>query len=167
MALFAAGICLMIAAGASPATAAPAAQPDAQALHWSFSWDGAVVASAGGAAPGSSTDNLFRAGIAADGAALGLPTAWHFAVTFACTQNSRSISDDVEDIQGVINLDADSRCHLYTLSAARDFGGLRATLGLIPADQYFDVADSCSALLNSSFGVEPTWSRNTVAPIYP
>ena len=31
----------------------------------------------------------------------------------------------------------------------------------------FDVADSCGVLLNSSFGVEPSWSRNTVAPIYP
>lgn len=162
-----AGVCLTIAAAASPATAAHGVQPNPQALHWSFSWDSAVIADMGGVAPGSSTDNLFRAGMDADGPALGLSAAWHFAATVACTQNGRSISDEVGDVQGVINLDAESRCRPYTLSAARDFGGLRATLGLIPADQYFDVADSCSALLNSSFGVEPTWSRNTVAPIYP
>ena len=163
-----AGVCVMIAgAAASPAAASPATQREVQVLRWFFTWDGAVVAGHGGAAPGGSYDNLFRAGVMADGPALGLSPAWQFDATFACTENGRSISDEVGDIQGVINLDADSRCRPYTLSAARNFGGLSARLGLIPADQYFDVADSCGVLLNSSFGVEPTWSRNTIAPIYP
>ncbi len=163
------GVCIItIGAAASPATASPTAQPNAQAVRWSFTWDGAVIASAGGVAPSGSTDNLFRASIAAGGPALGLSTAWHFDATFACTQNGRSISDEVGDIQGVINLDADSRCRPYRLSVARDLGGgVSAQAGLIPADQSFDVADSCGVLLNSSFGVEPTWSRNTAAPIYP
>ncbi len=169
LAYFAAGISvLLMAVAPGTAKASPAAQHNDPAVRWSFTWDGAVIASAGGAAPGRSYDSLFRASIAADGAALGLSAAWHFDVTVACMQNGRSISDGVGDVQGVINLDADSRCRPYTLSAAQDFGaGVSAQLGLIPADQYFDVADSCGVLLNSSFGVEPTWSRNTVAPIYP
>ncbi len=167
LACAAAGVCAMIAgAAATPAAASPAAQPEAQVLRGFFAWDGALVASRGGA-PAGTYDNLFRGGVMADGPVLGLSTDWQFDATFACTQNGRSISDEVRDVQGVINLDAGSRCRPYTLSAARDLGGLGARLGLIPADQYFDVADSCGVMLNSSFGVEPTWSRNTIAPIYP
>lgn len=139
-----------------------------RALQWHFSWDGAGIVSQGGKAAGKSYDNLFKAGVSAEGSMLGLSQAWDFRATFACTQNSRSISAYAGDIQGVINLDAGSRCRPVRISARRALGRhLNARLGLIPADHYFDVAESSGLLLNSSFGVEPTWSHNTIAPIYP
>lgn len=123
----------------------------------------------GGIARGDASDHLLEAGIALDGGALGLPAGSRLRASFIHTWDGRPSANLVGDAQGFSNIAATPRSALYTLWYHQPFAGTHwsADLGLVPADHFFDVADSAGLLINSSFGVQPTWSANTAAPIYP
>lgn len=74
----------------------------------------------------------------------------------------------VGDAQVVSNIEASRRQRLYELWYRQPLGEQwTVTLGLIPADDYFNVTDSAGLLLNASFGAGGTWGDNLDAPIYP
>ena len=165
---------LLLAAILGTHAAIAAAQGDeggnGAAVHGSLSLSSERVANLnGGIAPGNATDHLLEAGVSVDGAALGLPAGSQLQASFIHTWDDQPSFNLVGDAQGFTNIAAAPRSSLYTLwyhqqPAAGQWG---VDLGLVPADHYFDVADSAGLLINSGFGVQPTWSANTVAPIYP
>ncbi|TAM64221.1 MAG: hypothetical protein EPN49_00670 [Rhodanobacter sp.] len=167
------GLVLSLATALSGAPACAANSYDSAAgsapLRWSFSLDSEVVDNLGGGiAPGSMGDHLARLNSRLDGAALGLPDGSRFHATFARTQSGLPSATRVGDSQSVSNIEAEARSRVYEFWYGQYVGkpwDVRA--GLIAADAHFDTVDSASLLLNSSFGVQPTWSGNTVAPIFP
>jgi porin len=161
---------LALAAAAAPA--ATAAQPEApppSAVNWTFSLDSEIVDNLGGGiAPGSVGDTLARLGFVLDGGAVGLPRGSRIKATLQRTQSGQPSATRIGDAQSVTNIEAPSRSRVYELWYGQPAGAnweLRA--GLIAADAHFDVLDSAGLLLNGSFGAEPIWSGNTVAPIFP
>lgn len=154
----------------APAAAAAQAQaPAGSPINWTFSLDSEVVDNLGGGiAPGSVGDTLARLGFVLDGGALGLPQGSRIKATLQRTQSGQPSATRVGDAQSVTNIEAASRSRFYELWYGQPVGAhweLRA--GLIAADAHFDVLDSAGLLLNGSFGAEPIWSGDTVAPIFP
>ncbi len=123
----------------------------------------------GGIARGNAVDHLLEASVWADGAALGLPAGSGLYASFIQTRDDQPTANLVGDAQGFSNIAASPRSFLYTLYYDQRLADEHWTVrfGLVPADHYFDTADSAALLINSSFGVQPTWSGNTVGPIYP
>lgn len=138
-------------------------------LRWSFSLDSEGVDNLGGGiAPGSTGDSLARLNAELDGTALGLPDGSRFHATFDRTQSGLPSATRVGAYQSFSNIEAPSRSRVYELWYGQQISkpwDVRA--GLIAADAHFDTMDSAGLLLNASFGAQPTWSGNTVAPIFP
>ncbi|MDE2152190.1 MAG: carbohydrate porin [Betaproteobacteria bacterium] len=162
------------AAAAAPASAAamadaPADAPPASPVNWTFSLDSEIVDNLGGGiAPGSVGDTLARLGFVLDGGAAGLAQGSRIKATLQRTQSGQPSATRIGDAQSVTNIEAPSRSRVYELWYGQPAGRnweLRA--GLIAADAHFDVLDSAGLLFNGSFGAEPIWSGNTVAPIFP
>ncbi len=159
-----------LAAQGSAALAASDGGRDAPTFGAALSLDSERVTNLGGGiAPGSATDHLLKARLWIDGALFGLPAGSRLAAGFIHTWDGRPGATLVGDAQGFSNIAATPRSSLYTLYYRQRLAdsGWTVRLGLVPADRYFDTADSAGLLINSSFGVQPTWSANTVAPIYP
>lgn len=123
----------------------------------------------GGITRGTRADHLLQVGLEIRGTALGLPRGGTLEGTFQYARSGHPSTSLVGDIQGFSNIAAPSRATLYTLWYAQRFDANHWTvrLGLISEDNYFDDVNSATTLINSSFGVQPTWSGDTVAPIYP
>jgi porin len=139
-------------------------------VHGSLSLSSEYVANLdGGIAQGNANNHLLVAGVSVDGGAVGLPASSELRASFIHTWNDQPSANLVGDTQGFSNIAATPRSSLYTLWYHQPLaeGRWAADLGLVPADHFFDVADSAGLLINSSFGAQPTWSANTVAPIYP
>jgi porin len=81
------------------------------------------------------------------------------------------ISDFVGDLPGVNNNAAYNSPRLYELWFQKGYkvGFLESTvrLGLMGADQEFDVIDSAAFFINSSFGAQLPFSANVPVPVYP
>lgn len=154
---------------APAAAASPADAPPAPALTWWTSLDSEIVDNLhGGVAPGSVGDALARLGFALDGGSIGLPQGSQIKATFQRTQSGQPSPSRIGDLQSVSNIEAPSRSRVYELWYSQSLGqAWEVRAGLIAADAYFDVVDSAGLLINGSFGAEPTWSGNTVAPIFP
>lgn len=150
--------------------AAPGSVAHPPAVHGAVSLDSEVATILhGGISEGSVTDSLLQVSFCLDDAAAGLPENSRLRGAVTRTRSGHPSTTLVGDAQGFTNIAAPSRGRLYTLwyhqrLARRSWS---IDLGLVPADHFFDVADSAGLLLNSSFGVQPTWSANTTAPIYP
>lgn len=152
-------------------TVSAAAQGDISSLiHGSLSVRSEILDNlSGGIAHGTADNHLLVARLSVDGGAFGLPAGSKLQASFIRTWDGEPSANLVGDAQGLSNIAASPRSSLYTLWYHQPLPGKHwsADLGLIPADEYFDVADSAGLLINSSFGVQPTWSANTIAPIYP
>ncbi len=159
----------------SLATAMPAAADTAEdsdsrrALRASLTLDAdAIELLRGGLARGGAWDALARFELQLDGIALGLPQGSRLQASVARTQGEPASSGHVGDAQGVSNIEADTRSRVYECWYAQPgAAGWLWRAGLIAADAHFDTLDAAEALLNGSFGAQPTWVGNTRAPVFP
>ena len=142
---------------------------DDSAFDWSFSLTSEIADNlSGGHKQGGTAQHMARLELFIDSEKLGLPVGSRFKFTLQGVRDGKLSEDYIGDNQGASNIEAPSRDQLYELWYAQTLGkAWDVRLGLIPADNYFNVVDSGSLLLNSSFGVQPIWSGNTVAAIYP
>jgi len=153
------------AVAAEPVRDAKATPP----LRWSFSLVSEVVGNLGdGIAPGAMGDYLARLNFWVNGRRLRFPEDSQLKLALQGTESDDPSARLVGDAQGVSNIVAPSQFQLYEFWYGKHLGqAWNVQVGLIAADNDFDVVDSGGLLINSSFGTQPTWSLNTVAPIYP
>lgn len=140
-----------------------------QPFTYALSVQSEVVDNAsGGLEPGSLWDHFAKLDLGLDGAAVGLPEGSRFTLAVQRVESQMPSANRIGDLQIASNLEAPSRGTLRRLSLELPLpGGWGGAVGLISADESFDSVDCMGLFLNSSFGVEPTWSGNTVAPIFP
>lgn len=119
----------------------------------------------GGINRGSATRHLFNFNLTLDTQRLGL---WDNATFFLNFQqiDGPGIGDEVGDVQGLDNMDADGRAQLSEIWYEHLFAEetLRIRLGKIDANSEFAFADRAGEFLNSSMGFSPTIF---VFPSYP
>jgi porin len=166
------GLWLVLTVICSPRTAAADPAGDAKEtapLRWSLSSISEVVSNLGGGiASGSMGNYLARLNLWIDGHGLRFPEGSELKLALQGTESDDPSARLVGDAQGVSNIVAPSQFQLYELWYGQPLGqAWNVQVGLIAADNDFDVVDSGGLLINSSFGTQPTWSLNTVAPIYP
>jgi hypothetical protein len=111
---------------------------------------------------------LARLNLWIDGHGLRFPEGSELKLALQGPESDDPSARLIGDAQGVSNIVAPSQFQLYELWHGQPLGqAWNVQVGLIAADNDFDVVDSGGLLINSSFGTQPTWSLNTVAPIYP
>lgn len=161
-------VCGLAAAAPAAAEVSPGSAAEAP-LQWSVVLEGdAIDTLRGGLLRGGSWDALARLDLRLDGAVLGLPPDSAVHASLARTQGEVASHSHIGDVQNVSNLEADPRSRVYELWYGQPLGAnWRGAAGLIAADVQFDTLEAADVLLNGSFGAQPTWSGNTVAPIFP
>lgn len=80
---------------------------------------------------------------------------------------SRSLTELTGDIQVSSNIDAGNYTYLQEFWYKQTLGNLELTLGLQDLNVEFACSDHGGSYINSSFGILPTISLNTSAPIFP
>lgn len=140
-----------------------------QPFAYSLSVQSEVVDNAsGGIEAGSLWDHFARLDVGLDGAAMGLPRGFRLTMAVQRVESQMPSANRIGDAQVASNLEAPSRGTLRELKLELPLSGdWKGDVGLISADESFDAVGCMGLFLNSSFGVQPTWSGNTVAPIFP
>ncbi|OIR05336.1 carbohydrate-selective porin, OprB family [mine drainage metagenome] len=140
-----------------------------QPFSYALSVQSEVVDNAsGGIETGSLWDHFARLDVGLDGAAMGLPKGSRFTLAVQRVESQMPSANRIGDAQVASNLEAPSRGTLRTLSFELSLpDGWEGAVGLLSADESFDAVGCMGLFLNSSFGVQPTWSGNTIAPIFP
>ncbi len=80
---------------------------------------------------------------------------------------TRSLTELTGDIQVSSNIDAGNHTYLQELWYKQVLGNLELTFGLQDLNVEFACSDHGGSYINSSFGILPTISLNTSAPIFP
>jgi porin len=123
----------------------------------SLTADWSVNLRGGASTDGSAFRHLFNFGLTFDTERL---FDWRGGTVFLNfqSQNGENGSDDVGDIQGYSNIDADGRTQLSELWFEQVFfsGMLRLKLGKVDANSEFACAEHSAEFLNSSMGFTPT-----------
>lgn len=124
---------------------------------------------AGGLRSGTGYVSLLQVGAGMNGTAIGLPAGSRIEVSALRIDSQDPSAKYIGDIQVASNIDAPSASRLNQLWYRQDLPGtpLRVWLGLIDLNQYMDVTESATALLNSSFGITPVISGNVPTSTYP
>lgn len=78
-----------------------------------------------------------------------------------------SLSSMTGDIQVASNIDAGNHTYLQEFWISKTCGEFELTLGLQDLNAQFAVSEYGGLFVNSSFGILPTISANTTAPIFP
>ena len=129
-------------------------------LAWAAHIDTETVSNlAGGIAPGTVAILVGHAGFSYHTARAGLWAGGKFTMNVLGIE-SGDPEDKVGDVQGVSNLYAHSQFRLYRLTFRQHLGPATLRLGLMSANDYFDVTGQAAQLINSSFGIPPTLSGN-------
>jgi porin len=159
------GICLSQMALADP----PGGANEPSPLRWSFSSISEVVSNLqGGITRGSVGDYFARLNLWINGPGLRLPKGSQLKLALQGTESGDPSARLVGDAQGVSDIAAPSQFQLYELWYGQTIGrSWNVRLGLLAADHDFDLVNAGRVLANASFGTQPTWSLNTVPPIYP
>jgi carbohydrate-selective porin OprB len=140
----------------------------------SLEWDADIFANVrGGKEQAAVTDGLIQLGMDFDLRSLtglGILDASQLHVE-GYYPYGPNISDYVRDLSGVNDNAAYNSPRLYELWFQKGYkvGILESTfrLGLMGADQEFDVIDSAAFFINSSFGAQLPFSANVPVPVYP
>ena len=138
----------------------PAYQRWFDGLAWAAHIDTESVSNlAGGIALGTVAILVGHAGFSYHTARAGLWAGGKFTLNVLGIE-SGDPEDRVGDVQGVSNLYAHSQFRLYRLAFRQNLGPATLRLGLMSANDYFDVTGQAAQLINSSFGITPTLSGN-------
>ncbi|ACH82415.1 Carbohydrate-selective porin OprB [Acidithiobacillus ferrooxidans ATCC 53993] len=138
----------------------PAYQQWFDGLAWAAHIDTETVSNlVGGIAPGTVAILVGHAGFSYHTARAGLWTGGKFTLNVLGIESGNP-EDRVGDVQGVSNLYARSQFRLYRLTFRQHLGPATLRLGLMSANDYFDVTGQAAQLINSSFGITPTLSGN-------
>lgn len=138
----------------------PAYQRWFDGLAWAAHIDTETVSNlAGGIAPGTVAILVGHAGFSYHTARAGLWAGGKFTLNVLGIESGNP-EDRVGDVQGVSNLYAHSQFRLYRLTCRQHLGPVTLRLGLMSANDYFDVTGQAAQLINSSFGITPTLSGN-------
>jgi len=123
----------------------------------------------GGLQTGTFYDAVLAAGIAVNSTVLGLPRGGRFQVSGIAIRGGQPSAELIGDAQVASNIEAEPANRLYEIWYRQDFSSLplRFRLGIIDLNSYFNVTDSASYLLNSSFGISPALAANAPFSIYP
>lgn len=125
--------------------------------------------SGGGLVDGSAHGTVTQAGFAMNSSVIGLPEGGRFRVSVIKITSQRPSARLIGDSQGASNIEATPETRVYDAWYRQDFHSmpLRLRVGIIDANEYFNVTDSASTLLNSSFGMGAGLSANAPFSIYP
>ena len=133
----------------------PAYQRWFDGLAWAAHIDTETVSNlAGGIAPGRVAILVGHAGFSYHTARAGLWAGGKFTLNVLGIE-SGDLEDRVGDVHGVSNLYAHSQFRLYRLTFRQHLGPATLRLGLMSANDYFDVTGQAAQLINSSFGITP------------
>lgn len=123
----------------------------------------------GGLATGHDYNLLLQGGFAVNTTELGLPRGGRIRLTAIHTNGGLSSERLIGDTQIASNIEAPDASRLYDIWFRQDFSQLplRLRLGVIDFNEYFNVTNSASTLINSSFGIGAALSSNAPFSIYP
>lgn len=125
--------------------------------------------SGGGIADGSAHGTVSQVGFALNSSAIGLPEGGRFRVSVIKITSQLPSARLIGDSQVASNIEATPDTRVYDAWYRQDFHSmpLRLRVGIIDVNEYFNVTDSASTLLNSSFGIGAGLSANAPFSIYP
>ncbi|MDN5864239.1 MAG: carbohydrate porin [Gammaproteobacteria bacterium] len=139
-----------------------------EGLSFYLGWDADLFYVAdGGVKRGYATDSLISAGLGLDTDALGWWQGGQFAFgvqAIASTHPSRYAGD----LQALSNIAGPNRRQVSELWYSQAFGQsvlLRA--GIMDLNRFFDVNDTATLFINSSYGITPTIPSNVPTATYP
>lgn len=124
----------------------------------------------GGHKTGNAYDGLLSGSFAMNGTAIGLPEGGRFRITALAIASGLPSRNLIGDSQVASNIEAQpNNIRLYDIWYRQDFRSipLRLHFGIINANDYFNVTDSASTLLNSSFGIAAAVASNAPFSLYP
>ena len=125
--------------------------------------------SGGGLVNGSANDTIAQIGFAMNGPVIGLPEGGRFRVSAVRITSQFPSATLIGDNQVASNIEAAPETRVYDAWYRQDFHSmpLRLRIGIIDLNEYFNVTDSASTLLNSSFGISAGLSANAPFSLYP
>lgn len=139
-----------------------------EGVSFYLDWDADIFDTAdGGVKRGYGTDSLLSAGMGLDTSKLGWWQGGQFAFGVAAIASTHP-SEYAGDLQTLSNIDAPNRRQVSQLWYSQAFGGntlLRA--GIMDINSFFDVNDTATLFINSSFGITPTIPSNVPTATYP
>jgi porin len=114
-------------------------------------------------------DSVLHAGVDVPTAAFSDFGGGEIYFDVAAIRSGEPSANVIGDAQAVSNIAAPNAFRLYELWYAQSFAGdlVEGRAGVIGFDDYFDVTEAGSDLINSTYGTTPTLSGNVAAPIYP
>jgi len=123
----------------------------------------------GGQRTGTGYVSLLQVGGGVNGVAIGLPATSRIEISALRVDSQNPSVKYIGDTQVASNIEAPSASRLNQLWYRQDIPGtpLRVWAGLIDLNQYLDVTESASTLINSSFGITPVISGNVPTSTYP
>jgi len=123
----------------------------------------------GGLATGHDYNYLVQVGLAINTSVLGLPKGGRIRLSAVHINGGQSSQSLIGDTQIASNIEAPDATRLYDIWFRQDFSQLplRLRLGIIDFNEYFNVTNSASTLINSSFGIGAALSTNAPFSIYP
>jgi len=138
--------------------------------YMSFGFVGESVSNLdGGLKTGTKFDALMTGVFSLNTSVFGLPEGGRIRVSAISVDGGAPSSSLIGDRQVASNIEANQDTLLYDAWYRQDFSRLplRLRLGIINANEYFNVNDSAAMLMNSSFGIEAGLSANSPYSIYP
>lgn len=139
-----------------------------EGVSFYLGWDADIFYVAdGGVERGYATDSLISAGMDLDTEALGWWQGGQFVFAVAAIASTHP-SEYAGDLQALSNIAAPHRRQVSELWYSQAFGDnvlLRA--GIMYIDSFFDVNDTASLFINSSYGLTPTIPSNVPTATYP
>jgi porin len=137
-------------------------------LSFSFDWDADAFDNVdGGLKTGYATDSLVSAGLDLDTGALDWWRGGEFAFGVQAIASTHP-SAYAGDLQTLSNIDAPNRRQVSELWYAQNFGdAVLIRAGIMDINSFFDVNDTASLFLNSSFGITPTLPSDVPTATYP
>jgi porin len=123
----------------------------------------------GGLDAGTGFISLLQVGGGVNGAAIGLPAGSRFEISALRIDSQDPSLHRIDDVQVASNIEAPSAMRISQFWYLQDLPAvpLRTWLGLLDLNQYLDVTESATTLINSSFGITPVISGNAPASLYP
>jgi porin len=123
----------------------------------------------GGLKTGTDYNALLHASFSMNATEIGMPEGGRFRVSAITINSGQPSLNLIGDIQIASNIEAENDTLIYDAWFRQDFSRvpLRLRIGIIDANEYFNLTEGSAVLLNSSFGISPSMSDNVRFSIFP